>query len=43
MTNYDKAKWVDMHGAANEYVSPTYDAVNQRVWFDTGDNYASDM
>jgi len=43
LANYDKAKWVDIQGAANEYVLPTYDAVNERVWFDTGDNYASDM
>jgi len=43
LANYDKAKWVDIHGAADEYVLPTYDAVNERVWFDTGDNYASDM
>lgn len=43
LANYDKAKWVDVHGDANQYVLPTYDAVNERVWFDTGDNYASDM
>jgi len=43
LANYDKAKWVDVHGDPTLYVLPTYDAANERVWFDTGDNYASDM
>lgn len=41
LANYDKAKWVDVHG--DGYIAPTYDVANQRVAFDTGDNYASDM
>jgi hypothetical protein len=41
LSNYDTAKWVDIHG--DYYIAPTYDAANQRVTFDTGDNYASDM
>jgi len=43
LANYDKAKWVDIHGDASQYALPIYDAVSERVWFDTGDNYASDM
>jgi len=41
LADYDTAKWVDIHG--DYYTAPTYDAANQRVAFDTGDNYASDM
>jgi len=43
LAKYNLSKWVDIHGNATEYVAPTYDATNQRVSFDTGDNYASDM
>jgi hypothetical protein len=43
LDNYDKAKWVDIHGGANQYDFPSYDEVNKRVWLDTGDNYASDI
>lgn len=41
LADYDTAKWVDIHG--DYYIAPTYDAANQRVIFNTGDNYASDM
>jgi len=41
LADYDRAKWVDIHG--DNYVAPIYDAANERVRFDTGDNYASDM
>jgi hypothetical protein len=43
LNNYDRAKWVDIHGSPSDYIAPSYDAVNQRVIFDTGDDYASDM
>ena len=43
LANYDKAKWVDVHGGPSKYVTPSYDAANQMVSFDTGDNHASDM
>jgi len=43
LSRYDLAKWVDIHGADTYYATPTYDAANERVTFDTGDNYASDM
>jgi hypothetical protein len=43
LAKYNLSKWVDIHGSATEYIAPTYDAANQRVSFDTGDNYASDM
>jgi LPXTG-site transpeptidase (sortase) family protein len=38
---YSRVKAVDIHGDA--YVAPTYDAANQRVSFNTGDNFTSDM
>lgn len=38
---YTRAKAVDIHGSG--YSSPTYDAGNQRVQFNTGDNFTSDM
>ena len=43
LSQYDLAKWVDIHGGPSEYDPPTYDALNERVSFDTGDNHASDM
>jgi LPXTG-site transpeptidase (sortase) family protein len=38
---YSRTKAVDIHGDA--YLTPNYDAGNQRVNFDTGDNFTSDM
>jgi len=38
---YSRVKAVDIHGDA--YVLPLYDAANQRVVFDTGDNFTSDI
>ncbi len=38
---YSRTKAVDIHG--DTYVAPTYDAANQRVTFDTGDNFTSDL
>jgi hypothetical protein len=41
LADYDQAKWVDVHG--DGYTAPAYDAANQRVTFDTGDDHASDI
>ena len=38
---YNRSKAADIHGSG--YASPSYDAVNQRVNFDTGDNQTADM
>ncbi len=38
---YSRTKAVDIHGSV--YAPPSYDAANQRVVFDTGDNITSDM
>ena len=38
---YTRAKAVDIHG--DTYLPPTYDAANDRVTFDTGDNNTSDF
>jgi LPXTG-site transpeptidase (sortase) family protein len=38
---YSRTKAVDIHGDA--YVAPAYDAGSQRVAFNTGDNFTSDM
>ncbi|OYT53501.1 MAG: hypothetical protein B6U72_05535, partial [Candidatus Altiarchaeales archaeon ex4484_2] len=43
LSKYNLSKWVDIHGGAALYTNPTYDAVNKRVTYDTGDNHASDM
>jgi hypothetical protein len=37
------AKWVDIHGGPSLYRPPSHDATNERLNFDTGDNYASDI
>ena len=42
--NYDMVKWVDIHGTpASGFDTPQYDAVNERMTFDTGDNIQADM
>ena len=38
---YTRTKAVDIHGDA--YVAPSYDAANDRVTFNTGDNFTSDF
>ena len=43
LERYHLLKSVDIHGGSNQYKLPEYDDVNQRISFDTGDNYASDM
>ncbi|MBN2094432.1 MAG: hypothetical protein JW727_00135 [Candidatus Aenigmarchaeota archaeon] len=40
---YSQAKWVDIHGNAVQYIAPNYNATTQKMDFDTGDNYQSDM
>ena len=43
LSKYNLSKWVDIHGNAGQYQAPTYDAVNDRVTYDTGDNHQADM
>ncbi len=41
--SYTQQKYVDIHGAVNQYLAPGYDAAGQRLTFDTGDNVQSDV
>ena len=43
LANYDLGKWINSHGSSAMYTPPVYDAVNEWVYYDTGDNYASDL
>ncbi|MGC9310092.1 MAG: DUF2341 domain-containing protein [Candidatus Aenigmatarchaeota archaeon] len=43
LSQYSQGKWVDIHGNAVQYKAPWYNGTTEKVDFDTGDNYQSDI